>query len=131
MSRMPKRFFLLVGVAVFAVVVVACGGGSQKTNGGGTTVSVELKEFSIAPDVSSTQAGKVTFTVKNAGATEHEFVLLKTDLAPGSIPVVGLKADEGAAGVTNVGEIGEFGAGKTVSKAFDLTAGKYVFICNI
>ena len=94
-------------------------------------MSVELKEFSIVPDVSNAQAGKVTFTVKNVGSIEHEFVVLKTDLAPGSIPVVGGKANEEATGVSNVGEIAEFGAGKTVTKAFELTAGKYVFVCNI
>src|SRR5437667_10265645 len=50
---------------------------------GGNTVTVKLQEWSINPDVNSVNAGPVTFNVKNIRpAQKHEFVILKTDLAP-------------------------------------------------
>ena len=41
-------------------------------------VSVNLNEFNVLPAVQGAPAGKVTFTVKNSGKIEHEFVVLRT-----------------------------------------------------
>lgn len=128
--------------ATLALVAAACGGSAKipmggsptggSPTGGGTerVVSVELKEFTLIADPSMVAAGSVTINAKNAGATVHAAVI-KTDLAPGAIPLSEGKADETAAGVTVIGEIGEFAAGTSDSGTFTLTAGKYALICNI
>ena len=59
-----------------------------------STVSVHMKEFSLAPQPSSDPAGKVTFKAVNDGKVTHELVVLNTDRAPGALPVAKGKADE-------------------------------------
>ena len=63
---------------------------------------------------------------------EHELFFIKTDAAEGSLKVETAtgEVDEAAVG-TSPGEIAKIAAGATKSGTFDLTAGKYVLICNI
>ncbi len=113
-------------LAVLLLVVSAC------TAGGGT-VAVALQEWAVQPAQPSVSAGKVTFNVKNAGPDDpHELVVIKTDLAPDQLPTdADGKVDEEGAGIEFIGEIEEFDPGQSKSATFDLTPGKYVFICNI
>jgi len=136
MAKHGRRLIPLVaGLAVLGLVATACGGGGggeeQGTGGGGETVNVELKDFSIVPEVSSVGAGPVTFAATNEGPSEHELVVLASDLAPDALPVEGGKVDEEGSGIEMVGEIEEFEAGEEGSATFDLAAGNYVLICNI
>jgi hypothetical protein len=55
---------------------------------------VRLKEFKVIPVVASVQAGSVTFVVRNVGKLAHEFVVLRTTIAPSGLPMVGAKAKE-------------------------------------
>src|SRR5437016_618757 len=100
---------------------------------GGNTVTVKLQEWSINPDVKTVNAGPVTFNVKNIGpAQKHEFVILKTDLAPAALPKKeDGTVDEEGAGITSPGEIADLAAGEQKSTSVDLTPGKYIFICNL
>ena len=131
------------------VMLAACGSSASTSSAGtssagtssagtsstaaGATVKITLTEWALIPDVSSASAGAITFDVTNAGTMfTHEFVVIKTDLAAADLPVDAAgKVNETAAGVANVGEIGEvlIGANKTVS--LTLQPGKYVLICNI
>ena len=70
-------------------------------------------------------------TARNEGTTTHEVVVLRTDLPAGSLPTEGDRVNEEAAGLTSIGEIGEFAAGKTESKTFEFSRGTYVLICNV
>jgi hypothetical protein len=96
-------------------------------------VAVTLQEFSVTPAQASAPAGQVTFQAKNTGPEdEHELVVLETDLDPGDLPTKSDgSVDEEGAGLDAVGEIEEFKVGTTQSKAFDLTAGSDVLICNV
>lgn len=99
-----------------------------------TTVNVTLKEWSVTLDAASVAAGLVRFQVKNGGPNDmHEFVVVKTDLAPEQLPVDANGAvDENGAGIAVIGEIEDIPVGTdTHVKAFDLAPGKYVLICNI
>ncbi len=64
----------------------------------------------------------MTFVANNTGPSEHELVVLKTDLAPDALPVEGGQVDEGASGIELIGEIEEFEAEAQESATFDLTA---------
>ena len=142
-GRLPMRgWTVLLTVVVAGLALVACGDDEEPagapatqapTTTAATTVAVTLKEFSVTPAPASAPAGQVTFQAKNTGPKDpHELVVIKTDLAPDALPTTSEgKVDEEGAGVEALGEIEEFKVGETRSKAFDLTAGSYVLICNV
>jgi uncharacterized cupredoxin-like copper-binding protein len=90
------------------------------------TIGVSLKEFTVAPTPTVGAAGKVTFNVHNAGNVPHEFVVLRTPKAAGSL-LKGDKADEAG----NVGETGDLAPGKSKSVSVTLKKGHYVLLCNL
>ncbi len=120
------RTLLSIAAAGALMVVAACSVGTK-------TVNIDLKEYSITPDVLSVPAGSVTLRVRNAGDVNHEMVVLKTDLAPTALPVDSAKdkVSEDGAGVQSIGELEDIHPGNTPSKTFNLSPGKYVFVCNI
>ena len=76
-------------------------------------------------------AGHVTIKAPNLGDREHELVLLKTDLSPGSLPVKNGQADEKAGNAEDVLEIEHVKPGKTKKASANLEPGNYVLVCNI
>jgi uncharacterized cupredoxin-like copper-binding protein len=104
------------------------------SNDEGATVTVTLTEWAVILDKTSAPAGKVLFNVTNAGTQfKHEFVVIKTDLAPDALPAdsTGRVDEEAGAGITYIGEVEELEIGATGNVSLPLTAGKYVLICNI
>lgn len=98
-----------------------------------STVNVNLTEWIVSAEPASLPAGSLTFDAKNiSGATEHELLIIKTDLPEDGLPV---KADgsydSAAAGAEQIDEIESFPAGTEQSKTLDLAAGNYVLICNL
>jgi uncharacterized cupredoxin-like copper-binding protein len=92
----------------------------------GHRVDASLKEFSINPSVRQAAAGRVTFSVRNAGTVPHELVVLKTSKSAGSL-LKGARADEAG----NVGETGDLAPGKSKTVAVNLKPGHYALICNL
>lgn len=109
------------------VSLAACGGG-------GTTVAVTLQEFAVLPAQDSAPAGSITFDVENKGPEDtHEFVVIKTDLAPDALPTAeDGSVDETGEGIDEViGEIEDIAPGSKETLKVDLEAGSYVLICNV
>lgn len=117
------RKALLAPIALTALVVVplASGGGTN------ATVSTILTEFKIAPSVRSVTAGKVTFSVKNAGKVTHELIVVKTNKAPGSLAGTGARASEKG----SLGEVSGLKPGKSAKLTVTLKPGRYVLLCNL
>jgi uncharacterized cupredoxin-like copper-binding protein len=90
------------------------------------SVGVTLKEFTLTPQPTTARAGKVTFTVRNSGAIQHEFVVIRTKKSAGNL-LKGAEADEAG----NVGEIGGVKPGATKTLRLNLKAGHYALICNL
>jgi iron uptake system EfeUOB component EfeO/EfeM len=146
---MRRRLFATVSIGVLAIT--ACSSGASGTGGAsspsaatsvaasaaasaaGTTVDVKVHEWSVDPGASSAPAGSVTFSVNNTGPEDvHEFVILKTDLDPGALPVDATGAvSETGAGIEVVDEIEDIPIGATQEVTATLAAGKYVLLCNI
>ncbi len=126
-ERYERRTFLaLLGGALAALAGAGRGWGAEAREAA-TTVRVQLKEFKVIPSVRSVRAGRVVFAARNTGRVPHNLVVLRTNLAPDKLPVVGSVAKElGRQGKTPV-----FGPGKTRRLALDLKPGKYVLICNV
>ena len=98
---------------------------------GATEVRVTLAEWTLVLSVSSVAAGDIYFLVDNLGPEHpHEFVIIRTDLAADALPTIhdGSVPEDA---VELVGEIEEFASASSASMVFNLTAGKYVLICNV
>lgn len=127
----------VAAVSLIALAISACTTGqptSSPTPGAGrTTVQVTLQEWSVVPATTSAPAGEVIFQVTNTGPEDiHEFVVLKTDLDPGALPIDANGAvTESGAGMTVVDEIEDIPVGQTQTLDVTLQAGKYVLLCNI
>jgi uncharacterized cupredoxin-like copper-binding protein len=129
---------LLIALAGFSLVA-ACGDddddGGTPTDGGddGGAIGITLQEFNVVADASSADAGDVTFDIENVGPDDpHEFVVMKSDLAPGELPTVeDGSVDEEGEGVELIDEVEELEVGDTATLTVDLEAGAYVLLCNI
>ncbi len=127
MRRARLRALSVVAVIALAAGGAACGGGRK-------TVNVTVREFEVAPAQNSVEAGEVTFKVTNEGPDDtHEFVVIKTDLAPDALPTDENGAvEETGAGIEVVDEIEDIAVGQSPSVTINnLEAGSYVLICNI
>jgi len=96
-----------------------------------------LEEWKITLSPTTGAAGEVTFTINNIGEKDHEFVVVKTDLAPDALPTVAEgddagTVDEEGTGFTPIGEKEDILSG-TDNNVLTLTldAGSYVIFCNV
>jgi uncharacterized cupredoxin-like copper-binding protein len=122
------------GMRVLSVVaLLALAIGSAACGGGGKTVKVTLREFEVVPAESSVESGEITFEANNTGPDDtHEFVVIKTDLAPDALPTDANGAvDETGQGIQVIDEIEDVAVGQTKSVTVNLDAGNYVLICNV
>ncbi len=106
---------------------------AEASGGAATTIQVNLQEWAVVPAAVTAPAGGTTFQVTNTGPADvHEFVVLRTDLDPGALPVdeTGTVTEAGA-GIEVVDEIEDIPVGETQDLTVTLTAGKYVLLCNI
>jgi uncharacterized cupredoxin-like copper-binding protein len=95
-----------------------------------TQVDVTLQEWQVSTSSPTVAAGEVYFLVENTGPEDpHEFVIIRTDLAPGDLPTVDGKVPEDE--VDLVDEIEPFTPGSSASITVNLEPGNYVLICNI
>ena len=126
MSR-KVRIAALLAMIAGAVLLPA----SAQPAHGPSVVKYKMVEWDIIPLNASKSHGplpKVTFVVRNAGKLEHEFVVLKTNIAAGQLAKAGTKdaPEKGA-----VGEIEEIAPGQTKKLALKLKQGHYALICNL
>ncbi|MEP6893068.1 MAG: cupredoxin domain-containing protein [Gaiellaceae bacterium] len=106
----------LVAVALAAHVAFA----------GASSIRITLKEYKVLPAATSVKAGKVTFQVKNVGVLDHTFLVVKTNVPAGKLPV-----KKNRAVVSALGKIGPFKKGKGGTLTLTLKPGKYVLLCNV
>lgn len=97
---------------------------------GATEVDVTIGEWSVAPDTTTVSAGEIYFLVDNVGPEDpHEFVIVKSDEAPGDLPTVDGKVPEDE--IDLVDEIEPFLPDSSASIAVELEPGNYILLCNI
>jgi len=95
-------------------------------------VKVTISDGSMKLDQSSVPAGPVTFQVTIQSSQSHEINVLKTQLDPKSLPI-GTEpgvVDEDAVG-DKAGEIEDIPPDMPEQDTFDMTAGRFVIICNL
>jgi plastocyanin len=133
---LSKRNLRLFAVTLMvATFLVACGDDdaevSDGSTPGGSTISGTLTEWDVQVDRESIGAGDVVFSITNEGSIVHEFVVVKTEMADGQIPLDGDRFDEGAVGVEAVDEIENLAVGSTSELSVTLSSGKYQLVCNL
>ena len=116
---MRATAFVASGLAAMALLAHVAFAGTS-------SVGITLKEYKVLPTATSVKAGKVTFKVKNIGVLDHTFLVVKTNVAAGKIPV-----KKNRAVVSALGKLGPFKKGKGGSLTLALTPGKYVLLCNV
>jgi mono/diheme cytochrome c family protein len=96
-----------------------------------TPVDVELSEFEVVVDPSSVAAGLLSFIVENAGDLPHNLHVIQTDLPEDQLPTTA--ADEvDLAQVIDERSTETIGAGGFAPTLIsELSAGRYVLICNV
>ncbi len=104
---------------------------SSVASGGGTSVAATETEYAIDLGATSVPAGDVTFQIRNAGTIEHEFVVVKTDLAADKLPMGEGEVDEDSPQLGAVDEVEDIEPGATPTLTVSLPAGHYVVFCNI
>lgn len=115
----PVRWLVLVAL------VSACGGS------GSGNVSVTVSEWAVEAVPSSVTAGRVDFQVRNEGTVAHELVVVRTDLPPDLLPVVGGVVDPTDPRVMVVAATEAIGPGASSGFGAELDPGSYVLICNL
>ena len=100
-----------------------------------TTVPVSLSEWKITSPgggaLGPLKAGEIKFEVRNDGKVQHEFIVVSSDADPGSFAVKDdFKIDEEAAG-KSAGEADDIEPGQVKTATMRLSAGTYVFLCNL
>lgn len=113
-----------------AVGVIAAGCGTPAA-AAAKAVNATVSEFKIQADATKVAAGDVTFTITNKGAATHEFVIVKTDLAPTALPknADGEVEEEGP--LTVVDEAEDITPGTSKTLTVKLEPGKYAYFCNL
>lgn len=128
-----RRYFRAAVVVVAVMSAAGCGSGEVAVDSTvPSVVDVEVGEWFVRPGVETVPSGPRVFEVENTGSMPHEFVVVKTDLAPGGIPVSGGGVfDEDLASIDVIDEIPEWGAGSARSLSVDLAPGRYQLVCNL
>src|SRR6266508_4111528 len=83
-----------------------------------TKVTVELSEWTVAPEPASVKPGTIAFEAANVGVDAHELVVVRAD-DPATLPRSG------------DGTVEPFPAKQRCQGTFALTAGRYALFCNI
>jgi uncharacterized cupredoxin-like copper-binding protein len=121
---------IIGGLAALLLAACSSATAAPPTAAGPATVAVELKTYSVAPNPTTAKTGDITFNVTNAATDQqHEFVVIKSDLAADQLPVGSDSVVEEDA-VTVMDEVEELDPGKTGSVTVNLAAGQYILMCN-
>ena len=119
-------------LAVLAVVLLAAAACSRSAPPG-QQVRVSLRDFHIRTSAATVPGGTVTFEVSSRGPTTHEFVVVRTDLSAGALPIGpdGITVDEESPRLGHVGEAPDVDIAGATALTLQLAPGHYVLFCNL
>ena len=125
LMKIKKIVSFLAMVLVAVPLLAACGASQGPPN-------VTLDSYSIQMPA-TIKAGQVTFHVTNASTSDtHSFIIFKTDLAPGNLPLDSSNnIDETAQGLTRIDGIAELNPGDVQDLTVTLQPGNYVAVCDL
>lgn len=125
---MRRSMFTLVGALAASILFGSCADNSSSVD---QQVEGQMSEWAITLDDDTATAGPLTFRISNDGTIDHEFLILKTNIPNGEIPVEGGIFEEDLASIEVIDEIPPFSAGSTAEITVDLQRGLYQLVCNL
>jgi uncharacterized cupredoxin-like copper-binding protein len=137
-SKVPRAATVLSSAAL--LVAAGCGDDSPssstsqaaaaRSSSDSSPIAATVDEYDIGLARDTASSGAVSFAIHNNGRIAHEFVVIKSDLAPESLPTKGSRMDEEGAGDT-ADEVEDLAPGKSATLSVNLAPGRYVLVCNI
>ncbi len=119
-----RRVWVLIA---FALLASSCASQPQALPAD-VQVVVDMKDYSVTLNVATVKAGSIKFGIRNLGSMEHQFDLIKTDVAIDKLPIdSGARAKEDGL----VKQVKGIGTGKVATISADLAPGRYLIICNV
>ena len=99
----------------------------------GTPVDLLLEDFKVREDAAVVPAGTVSFRIRNQGPTTHEVNVVRTDRAPGKLPLQrdGLTVNEDAPGMEFLDDAEGLDIDDRQTLVLRLAPGHYVLYCNL
>jgi len=131
---------LAVGAMALSVVIVGCaadpsdvaGGSETRANVVSNKITGSVEEWKVSTSAGRAQAGEVEFAIANFGTIQHEFLVVKTDIANGKIPLgADNRFSEEGEGLTVIDEISEWAVDEAKVLKVTLDPGNYQLLCNI
>lgn len=110
-----------VGWLLAGIMVTACAPDAPRPGASSNDIRGSVREWAVHVDHLQAVEGVVTFTVANEGTIDHEFLVVRTDLPAGEIPVSDGRFSEDDVEV--IDEIPEYEPGETKTLSLDLQAG--------
>ncbi len=121
------RILVLPAALLLVILLAACG-----STGEGGDLDVTLDEYSVVIDVDTLPEGPIKFDIKNAGAREHELLIVRSDIPGAELPTKDDGSfDDNAGGVVVKRDIDNIEVGDKTSRSYALDPGNYVLLCNI
>jgi uncharacterized cupredoxin-like copper-binding protein len=128
-----RKSSIRLAVVALALVALApsCSAGHEPRHG--TDLAVTLRDFHVRLGHATVSAGLVSFDVHNLGPSTHEFLVVRTGLQAGHLPIGtdGLRVDEESPLLHPVKEDSELDLGDAHVLAAKLPPGHYVLYCNL
>ena len=124
---------LVLVLAAVAIAVPLTVARRQEPTPPGTPLNVLLKDFSVLQDAAAVPAGTVSLRIRNEGPTRHELIVVRTDRAPGKLPLQsdGLTVNEEGDGVELVDDVDGLDIDDRQTLVLGLAPGNYVMYCNL
>ena len=120
---------IAIALVASALVLAACGEPAVQADASKGQIAADLKDHTITLSAKEVGAGTATVLVRNRGGSAHDFIVLRTDLAPDKLTVDQQTQKAGEEG--RVDGLQELGPGKSGQLKLDLAPGRYVLICNV
>jgi uncharacterized cupredoxin-like copper-binding protein len=98
---------------------------------GGGALGVTLDEFSVRLAEEQSRAGMVTFSVRNGGNIDHDFVVLRTRRKADELPVTDQQVRLLAPGVRLVDKLTKVRPDSEETLTVRLDPGSYVLVCDV
>lgn len=131
----------LAMAAAGAGVVTAAGGDAGGANTPRHALEVELDESRLVTSTDTLEAGPIRLSQSNVGRHDHELLMVRTDLAPGDLPMGLEGVSPAAAGKVVYGaahshhsdspDNHHLAPGASKSEQIRLRPGRYVLLCSI
>ena len=141
--RLTAVFVLLALIGGLSFLALRPGGSAADSG----VLRVTLSEWKVTPERQTVKAGPLTIETENTGRVEHELLIVRTDRAPGDLPLglqgpaltgAGQKLVLGRAhGHASAGAFGGLGRTKHIQPgrirrdSVTLAPGRYVLLCNL